>query len=269
VTGTPTLTLNDNGKATYSGISIDGKSLTFTYTVASADTDVVSLQVSSINLPNGATIRDGGGNNLNLSLSAVPTYSGPAVDQDKVAEAPSLTVPSSLSVSPGGSIPMGITATPVDSDDTVSITIQGVPSYEKITAGPGETVTTKKAGNTTTYTITSTTPGAAIIDLTLASTYNKNKVVTNTFTVTASDTTSGETATSASKTVKVTDPPILTANATNGAPPSSPPSLDQVVALFNQFIAGGSPDQYGAPITNAPSQIVTNQEQFLAQPHHG
>src|SRR5262249_51329922 len=82
--------------------------------------------------------------------------------------------PSSLSVSPGGSIPMGITATPVDSDDTVSITIKGVPSYEKITAGPGETVTTTKgAGNTTTYTITSTTPGAAITDLTLTSTYNK------------------------------------------------------------------------------------------------
>jgi hypothetical protein len=39
--------------------------------VASADIDVASLQVSSINLPNGATIRDGGGNNLDLTSLAV------------------------------------------------------------------------------------------------------------------------------------------------------------------------------------------------------
>src|SRR5262249_46489944 len=32
------------------------------------------------NLPNGATIQDGGGNNLNLSLAAVPAYSGPQID---------------------------------------------------------------------------------------------------------------------------------------------------------------------------------------------
>jgi len=39
--------------------------------VASADTNVASLQVTSVNLPGGATIQDGGGNNLNVSLSAV------------------------------------------------------------------------------------------------------------------------------------------------------------------------------------------------------
>jgi hypothetical protein len=64
-----------------------------------------------------------------------------------------------------------------------------------------------------------------------------------------------------------------------GAPPiwsnphhagvTSPPGVDQVVALFNQFIAASFPDHNGTPITNALSQIVTNQEQFLAQPHHG
>jgi autotransporter passenger strand-loop-strand repeat protein len=165
----------------------------------------------------------------------------------ETTEAPSLTVPSSLSVSPGGSIPMGITATPVDSDDTVSIAIKRVPSYEKITAGPGETVTTNTAKGSTTYTITSTTPGATITDLTLTSTYNKNKVVKNKFTVTASNTTSGESgkkATSLSKTVTVTDPPILATNESiqgaasqetigrqllGGAPPTNPPGLDHVV----------------------------------------
>ena len=167
---------------------------------------------------------------------------------------------------------MGITATPVDSDDVVSITIKGVPSYEKITGGPGETVTTSKGvGNTTTYTITSTTPGAAITDLTLTSTYNGKKSVTNKFTVTTSNTTNGEKATSLSQTVKVTDPPILTTDQTNGAPLTSPPNLDHVVALFSQSIAAGFSDQqqHGVMNTNPLSQIVTNQEQFLANPHHG
>jgi hypothetical protein len=182
---------------------------------------------------------------------------------------------------------MGIIATPVDVDDTVSITIKGVPSYETITAGPGETVTTSTAKGSTTYTITSTTPGAAITDLTLTSTYTKKQLVKNTFTVTASNTTSGEsgkTATSLSKTVTVIDPPILATNENihgaaseetfggqllGGAPPTSPPGLDHMVALFNQFMAGGFPDHNRTPVTNPISPIVTNQEQFLAQPHHG
>jgi hypothetical protein len=166
----------------------------------------------------------------------------------------------------------------------MSITIEGVPSYEKITAGPGETVTTNTAKGKTTYTITSNTPGAAITDLTLTSTYNGKKSVMSTFTVTASNTTSGETATSVSKTVTVTDPPILATNENiqgtasqeivgaqplNGAPPTSPPGLDRVASLFAQSMAASFPDEHGPPITNALSQIVTNHEQFLAQPHHG
>ena len=64
----------------------------------------------------------------------------------------------------------------------------------------------------------------------------------------------------------ITDPPLL-----SSAPPSSPPGLDHMVALFNQSIAAGFSDQHqhGALNTNPLSQIVANQEQFLAQPHHG
>jgi hypothetical protein len=192
-----------------------------------------------------------------------------------------------VTVSAGGSKPLGITASPVDSDDTVSITIKGVPSYEKITAGPGETVKTNTAKGLTTYTITSTTPGASITDLTLTSTYKGKKSVTSTFTVNASDTTSGETATSVSKTVTVIDPPILATNESiqsaasqetiggqlllGGAPPTSPSGLDHVVALFKQSIAAGFLDQpqQGVLNTNPLSQTVMNQEQFLVPPHHG
>jgi hypothetical protein len=57
----------------------------------------------------------------------------------------------------------------------------------------------------------------------------------------------------------------------SGKPPHVPPGLDHVVALFNQSIAAGFSDQqqHGALNTNPLSQIVTNQEQFLANPHHG
>src|SRR5262249_27743580 len=63
----------------------------------------------------------------------------------------------------------------------------------------------------------------------------------------------------------VVDPP-LTPSLT---PVNSPPGLDHVVALFNQFIAAGFPDEHGGPITNALSQVTTNEQQFLANPHHG
>jgi hypothetical protein len=48
------------------------------------------------------------------------------------------------------------------------------------------------------------------------------------------------------------------------------PGLDHVGALFNQSIAAGFPEQSGGQITtNALSQITTNEQHFLAQPHHG
>jgi hypothetical protein len=61
----------------------------------------------------------------------------------------------------------------------------------------------------------------------------------------------------------VVDPPA-------SSPPNSPPGLDHVVALFSQSIAAGFSDQnqYGMLNTNPLSQIVANQEQFLANPHH-
>jgi YVTN family beta-propeller protein len=60
----------------------------------------------------------------------------------------------------------------------------------------------------------------------------------------------------------VVDPPAL-------SPANSPPALDHVVALFNQFMAAGFPDHHGGPISNVLSQIAANEEQFFSPPHHG
>ena len=57
--GTPTLTLNDGGVATYSSGS-GTNALTFTYTVGASNTNVAALAASSVNL-NGATIVNGVG----------------------------------------------------------------------------------------------------------------------------------------------------------------------------------------------------------------
>jgi len=52
---------------------------------------------------------------------------------------------------------MGITASPVDSDDKLSVTISGVPAFESITTPSGDTVTSQlvhgRAGGTFTFTI--------------------------------------------------------------------------------------------------------------------
>jgi serralysin len=66
--GTPTLTLNDGGVATYSGGSGTG-AVTFTYVVA-AGQNTPDLVISSFDLPAGVTIRNAAGANADLTLAA-------------------------------------------------------------------------------------------------------------------------------------------------------------------------------------------------------
>ena len=88
--GTPTLTLNDGGTATY--ISGSGSNaLVFSYTVG-AGQNTTGLAATAVNL-NAATISDGAGNAANLSLTGL-TQTGPQIDTttptvSSVAESPS------------------------------------------------------------------------------------------------------------------------------------------------------------------------------------
>ena len=74
--GTPTLTLNDGGTATYTGGS-GTSALTFSYTVG-AGQNTAALTATAVNL-NSATITDGAGNAANLSLSGLSQI-GPQID---------------------------------------------------------------------------------------------------------------------------------------------------------------------------------------------
>jgi hypothetical protein len=201
----------------------------------------------------------------------------------ETAEAPALTIANtSLDVTAGGSVPLGITATPVDSDDTISVKISGVPTYETVTAPGGDTVTSSlQADGTKTWTVTesASTTGAPLTALTLSSSYTGSDHPVATFTVTASNMTSGETATSAAQTMTVTDPPAITSSGgpsaslrgTTVASTPNPGQIDRLVALMDQFMTAGFHEDrtgVGAIASISGSNWSHEHLAFLATPHH-
>ena len=187
------------------------------------------------------------------------------VDEEKVAEPPALAIANtSLTVLAGGSVSLGITATPVDSDDRVSVKINGVPSYERITAPSGDNVSRQLQSNGTynwTITESASAAGTPLTGLTLSSSYTGTGHPVAQLTVTASNATSGETASSASQILTVTDPPAATAGGSSIAvtnPPAialsafnSPGGVSSaglassayttLAGLLDQYMAAGSP----------------------------
>jgi hypothetical protein len=203
----------------------------------------------------------------------------------ETAEVPTLTITNtSLNVTSGGSVPLGITATPVDSDDMISVKISGVPTYESVTAPSADTVTSSlQADGTNAWTVTegASTTGAPLTGLTLSSSYTGTDHPVATFTVAASNTTPGETATSAARTMTVTDPPAMTSGGDPGTSPRgaivastpTPGQIDRLVALMDQFTAAGfREDQIGVGAINSMSGSNGSHEDlaFLATPrfHH-
>ena len=128
--GTPTLTLNDGGTATYASGS-GANALTFNYTVA-AGQNAASLAATALNLPTGVTITDGAGNAASLSLSAL-TQSGPQID----TTTPAVTA---ISDSPAtGALGAG---------KTVALTLS---FSEAVTVAGGTPTLTLNDGGTATY----------------------------------------------------------------------------------------------------------------------
>ncbi|WP_434721497.1 Ig-like domain-containing protein [Mesorhizobium sp. RIZ17] len=176
-----------------------------------------------------ADVADKAGNLAPLATKAL------IVDEDNTPEAPILTIANTaLTVQARSSVALGITATPVDSDDSVTLKIAGLPSYETISAPSGYHVSKAlQLNGTYTWTITETssTVGKPISGLTLASSYKGTNHPVATLTVTASNSTAGETASAPSRTMTVTDPPATTTNPTSN-----------LLALFNQYAAWGFHD---------------------------
>ena len=89
VTGTPTLSLNSGGTATYTGG--DGtNTLTFHYTVAAGET-TTDLNVAGLVLGSGVSIQDSAGNDVSLTLPASHTTGALDTNKDIVISSPTIT----------------------------------------------------------------------------------------------------------------------------------------------------------------------------------
>jgi hypothetical protein len=280
-----TTTGAENGQIVTVNIVNSTNTIVDTYTVADNNN---SWSVSVTSAQAGA-LADG---SYTVTANVSDKAGGPAptathaltVDEDKLPEVPALTIGNtSLTVQAGGSVALGITATPVDTDDRLSVKISGVPSYETITAPTGYSVTRQLQSNGTyTWTITESTSktGTAITGLSLTSHYTGTGHPVANLTVTASNIASGETATSSSKTLAVTDPPaapMAEFTSPGGGPlASSMPSsaYATLAALFAQHIAAGSgSDALGMSrmAWTAPPQLTGafDQPTPFASPHYG
>jgi len=90
ISGTPTLSLNDNGTASYDAAATaalhDASKLVFDYTVGVSDTTTSPLAVTGINL-HGAVIEDFAGNAANLGNVAT-TFTGLGIDSSLITANP-------------------------------------------------------------------------------------------------------------------------------------------------------------------------------------
>ena len=158
-----------------------------------------------------------------------------------------------LSLSAGGTIPLPIGVSPNDADDTVSVKISRVPSYDKITAGDGHVVA--KKGDSYTFTEADVSSGLTLHSSSHGGDRHHGEA---SLTVTASNTTAGEAATSAAQTLKIKD--------------SAREAHDHHhVALFDQYVSAGfHHDRDGAGQMTSFTDGQGHQEHptFLSNPHH-
>jgi hypothetical protein len=196
----------------------------------------------------------------NLASSSPPPPPPPDPETNESPEAPVLTIANhSVGVSKFGSASLPITVAGVDSDDTLFVTIKGLTKYESITDTLDHKIFT---GSSITLTAAEVASG-----LTLKSAYTGRGTPTNTLTVSASNTTTGEAATSVSQTINVTVGSTTIAHA--GADTGSAQTAAQSLALLTQFLAGGFGPQTGAPMMTYQSSWGSQDAgAFLSIPQH-
>ena len=152
--GTPTLSLNNGGTASYSGGT--GTALTFSYTVG-AGQDIGDLAVTSFN-PNGATLQDAAGNNASLSGAV----SNPAGTLQIDTTAPAVPTITSIVLGGAGGNHWVLTGT-AEANSTVAI-FDGNTQLATVTAsgsGSWSYTTTGSVTNSSTRTFTANASDAA------------------------------------------------------------------------------------------------------------
>jgi hypothetical protein len=222
VTGTPTLTLNDGGTATYSGGSGSG-ALAFSYTVA-AGQNTSDLTVTALNL-NGGTIKDVAGNAAVVTGAATNPAGVLLIDGTAPAVSSVTTSPASGTVIAGG---------------VVTLTVNFSESVAVNTTGGTPTLTLSDGG-TATYSGGSGT-GALTFSHTVAAGQG-----TADLTVTALNLNGGTIADVAGNTA------VVTGAVTN---PAGVLVIDGVAPTVSSVAASGSGITSGSGILNA-GKVVT------------
>ncbi|WP_374452732.1 DUF4347 domain-containing protein [Phenylobacterium sp.] len=151
LSGSPsTLGLTIGGATRSADVSgTTGNSITYSYTVQASDNDADGIAVTGISL-NGGTIRDGAGNNANLSLSGhVPSLAGVLVDGGAPAVSGAIAVPANGSYGGGQTLSFTVTF-----DENVTVT--GTDSVLGLTIGSTarEAAFVSSTANSVTYAYT-------------------------------------------------------------------------------------------------------------------
>ncbi len=150
--GSPTLTLNDGGTATY--VSGSGTTaLTFSYTVAAAQ-NTADLVISSFNL-NGATVKDGAGNAANLSGATNYNPAG-TLQIDTTAPTVASIVPTGTGITNGtGNLGAGQAVT-LTANFSEAVTVNTTGGSPTLTLNDGGTATYTGGSGTSALTFTYT-----------------------------------------------------------------------------------------------------------------
>ena len=164
----------DTGTVTFTDPTGHTKTLTVSASQTSYTVNLSSLADGTI--ASSLSVTDSASNSTTATGNPV------TLDQDKVAEAPKLTIANtSLTVPAGGSVPLAIQVAAL-------VTISGLPrGFETITANNGHLPITQD-GSSYTFAAADVNYGLA-----LSSSYKGNGHPVNTLTVTATNTTAGET----------------------------------------------------------------------------
>ena len=192
------------------------------------------------------------------------------------SEAPTLTISNSaLTLPAGGSVPLGVSVTPHEADDTVTVTISGLTDYETVSNNLDQLIF---SGDTITLSAAQVNSG-----LTLHSSYGGTDKPVNILTITATNTSPGEFATSAAQTITVTDPPMMTSAAGQEEPALAALSAPPLAA--QDYLSFGTKDHQQRTVQDCPpagsafvsdsrpasgpvSQIAALLDQFMAAGFH-
>jgi hypothetical protein len=220
-----------------------------TATIALGTSEAVTVSGSpTLTLNDGGTATYDAGTSTSTSL--VFDYTVASTDTNVASLAViSLDVPAGASIvdAAGNNLDpslSGLTQTgpQISTSSPILTAVTETPSSGDLNAGNTVTIAPSADGNN---------------GLIIPSTFAGEGLPTNPLTVTTSNTTTGEFSTASPRTISVTDPPATT----------SP--NDQGLALLNQFMAAGFHEQDGIPIVaSSRTEINSNGETFLTQPHH-